>query len=554
MTKEIITEIAIVAIAVPAVIWIVRERLLQEKVASVQKRFEYIDYEDITAHLEVTLEKDELTYRSPQGDLPIRLGEVKVSKGDLDKQAGEVKVSEGDLHQPIGELSVKYTSPRTELLSKIPQLRTNEREVEQAKRAIMDKLAEYGIEIKAVTSVVGPSITLYKVLPSAGVKVSQITNLSDDLALALSCSAVMVYPIQGDNKIGLEVPNKSPQMVSAREVFESQVFTKSNYELPICLGKAIDGSIKVIDLAEAPHLLIAGATGKGKSVGINMLIASLLFKKHPEALKFVMIDPKRVELSTFEGINRQFLLNVTGEQEAIITDVSLAQVALEKLCELMDERYELLKANRVRNIAEYNAKGKEKLFYIVVVIDELADLMMTAGKGIEIPLCRLAQLARAIGIHLIVATQRPSSKILTGDIKTNFPTRWSFQVSSGVDSKIILDTVGAENLVGRGDSLFSKSGGKLERIQCAFIDTKEVNKMVDYVAKQPAPKQTFHEYSQGHHNEKIEPQHRDSLADQAVQICRSHGRCNISLLKRKLNIGDTRAARIIEQIQHEWDT
>lgn len=525
-----ITEIVIVAISVSSTYFIVKSRLTQ-KAPPKNLTFEYVDFEELRGEVEVTSKKQEVNFSSPQPDL------LKIE--------GEVKVRSEVVENVKPDLDVKYTSPRTELLTKIPHVKSNEREVEQAKKAIQEKLLEYGIEIKTVSSITGPSVTLYKLLPNAGVKVSQITNLSSDLALALSCSAVMVYPIQGDNKIGVEVPNKKPSMVGAREVFESDVFTKSKYELPICLGKLVDGSIKVMDLATAPHLLIAGATGKGKSVGINMLIASLIFKKHPDSLKFVMIDPKRVELSTFEGIEKQFLLNLTGEDEAIITDVHLAQSALERLCSMMDERYDILKAARVRNIVEYNEKSAKKMFYIVVVIDELADLMMTAGKGIEVPLCRLAQLARAIGIHLIVATQRPSAKILTGDIKTNFPTRWSFQVSSGVDSKIILDTVGAENLIGKGDSLLSNSGGKLERIQCAYIDTKEVNKLVDFIEKQPVSAVQI-ELTEVDNETPINAQ--DERLDEAIELCKSAGKCNVTFLRSKMGIGHSRAEKLVKLI------
>lgn len=549
-TSDRVIELIIVIVSIAVVKWILDNRTVKKTSES----FEYTDYQEIEQvtlpQPEVTYSQLEVTYTSPTPHLASNIGEVDVTLGDLHLTLPDLDVILGEVRSP----KVTYTSPRTDLLNKGSQVKINDREIEVNKKALLEKLAEYNIDIKSIAAVVGPSITLYKLLPASGVKVSSIVNLKDDLALALSCAAVMVYHIPNDNKIGVEVPNRSPQVVTAREVFESEIFTKCNYELPVCLGKSVDGKVKLIDLSVAPHLLIAGATGKGKSVGINMLIASLLFKKHPESLKFVMIDPKRVELSVFENIHRQFLLNVTDDTNSIITDVTLAQEALEKLCLIMDERYDILKKNSVRNIIEYNAKAKKKLQYIVVVIDELADLIMVAGKGIEAPLCRLAQLARAIGIHLIVATQRPSSKIITGDIKTNFPSRLSFQVSSGIDSKIIIDTVGAENLIGRGDSLFSESGGKLERIQCAFIDTKEVNRLVDFISKQPVCTYQKEEQNSVVFEPKIQEEKRDSLADQAIRICRETGRCNISLLKRKLNIGDTRAARIIEQIQDEWDT
>lgn len=549
-TSDRVIELIIVIVSIAVVKWILDNRTVKKTSES----FEYTDYQEIEQvtlpQPEVTYSQLEVTYTSPTPHLASNIGEVDVTLGDLHLTLPDLDVTLGEVRLP----KVTYTSPRTDLLNKGSQVKINDREIEVNKKALLEKLAEYNIDIKSIAAVVGPSITLYKLLPASGVKVSSIVNLKDDLALALSCAAVMVYHIPNDNKIGVEVPNRSPQVVTAREVFESEIFTKCNYELPVCLGKLVDGKVKLIDLSVAPHLLIAGATGKGKSVGINMLIASLLFKKHPESLKFVMIDPKRVELSVFENIHRQFLLNVTDDTNSIITDVTLAQEALEKLCLIMDERYDILKKNSVRNIIEYNAKAKKKLQYIVVVIDELADLIMVAGKGIEAPLCRLAQLARAIGIHLIVATQRPSSKIITGDIKTNFPSRLSFQVSSGIDSKIIIDTVGAENLIGRGDSLFSESGGKLERIQCAFIDTKEVNRLVDFISKQPVCTYQKEEQNSVVFEPKIEEEKRDSLADKAIRICRENGRCNISLLKRKLNIGDTRAARIIEQIQDEWDT
>lgn len=549
MSSHQVMEVATVVVSIGVVTWVLSERLRSQPKPEV----DYTQYEMISDGIltEIQGVMPDLEVRlgdlpKSKGDLEVSLGDLSKSKGDLKVNLGEVEVTSPDLEVRSRSAKVSYTSPRTDLLARIPHLKSNAREVEINKELIKTKLLEYGIEISSITATVGPSVTMYKLLPAPGVKVSSIINLSKDIGLALASGEVMINTIQGDNTIGVEVPNKVAQMVSVREVFESETFQKSNLELPICIGKSIDGTIKVIDLAVAPHLLIAGATGKGKSVGINMIIASLLFKKTPEMLKLVMIDPKRVELSVFENIHRHFLLKLTDTEKSIITDVSLAQETLEKLCAIMDERLEFLERNRVRNLKEYNAKVVDKLPYIVVVIDEWADLIMTAGKGVEAPLTRLAQLARAIGIHLIVATQRPSVNVITGSIKANFPTRLSFQVSSGHDSKTILDTVGAENLIGKGDSLLSIAGGKLERIQCAYIDTQEVVKLVDYIAKQPAPESSFRTIIPAVSQDK-----KDPLFEEALALCQAVGKCNVTLLRKEFSIGFSRAEKLCEALKNE---
>lgn len=387
-----------------------------------------------------------------------------------------------------------YRFPATDLLDQHGgQSEVTAEEMEQNKARIVKVLADYGIAIDSIIATVGPTVTLYEIVPAPGVRISKIKNLEDDIALSLAALGIRVIaPIPGRGTIGIEVPNQSPSTVSMRELLESKEFTQSEYELPIAMGKDITGKPYIADLAKMPHMLMAGATGQGKSVGINAILVSLLYKKHPSELKLVLVDPKKVELSIFNRVEKNYLAKLPKGQ-AIITDVTKAVDTLKSLCSEMDTRYDLLQHAEVRNIKEYNKKIKEGqldleighqfLPYIVLVIDEFADLIMTAGKEIETPIARLAQLARAVGIHLIVATQRPSAVVITGTIKANFPARASFKVASRIDSRTILDAGGAEQLIGRGDMLYSTGNGAV-RLQCPFVDTHEVDRVVKFIGAQ----------------------------------------------------------------------
>src|SRR5690242_16926502 len=367
-------------------------------------------------------------------------------------------------------------------------------ELEANKNQIINTLKNYDIAIQKISATVGPTVTLYEIVPAAGVRISRIKNLEDDIALSLAALGIrIIAPIPGKGTIGIEVPNVKKTVVSMKTLLSSEKFTHSNFSLPIAIGKKIDNDNFIVDLTSMPHLLMAGATGQGKSVGLNAILVSLLYKKHPSQLKFVLIDPKKVELSIYRSIEKHFLAKLPGEEDAIITDTKKVVHTLNALCIEMDNRYDLLKEAGARNIKEYNEKfvkrklnpqkGHQYLPFIVLVIDEFADLIMTAGKEIEMPIARLAQLARAVGIHLIIATQRPSVNIITGTIKANFPSRVAFKVSSKIDSRTILDTGGAEQLIGKGDMLISHHG-EITRLQCAFVDTPEIEKIVDFIGYQ----------------------------------------------------------------------
>lgn len=439
----------------------------------------------------------------------------------------------------------------------------NQEELEANKNRIVETLNNYKIGIANIKATVGPTVTLYEIIPDKGIRISKIKNLEDDIALSLSALGIrIIAPIPGRGTIGIEVPNKNPQIVSMRSAIASQKFQKAEMELPLTLGKTISNETFVVDLAKMPHLLMAGATGQGKSVGLNAILASLLYKKHPAEVKFVLVDPKKVELTLFNKIERHFLAKLPDTEEAIITDTTKVIHTLNSLCIEMDNRYDLLKDAMVRNIKEYNVKFKARklnpndghmfLPYIVLVIDEFADLIMTAGKEVETPIARLAQLARAIGIHLIIATQRPSVNVITGIIKANFPARIAFRVTSKIDSRTILDNSGADQLIGRGDMLYTQ-GNDLTRIQCAFVDTPEVADITEYIGSQKAyaSAHMLPEYvgEEGGTTLDNNVDERDKLFRQAAEVLVIAQQGSASLLQRKLKLGYNRAGRLIDQLE-----
>lgn len=441
----------------------------------------------------------------------------------------------------------------------------NKEELENNKNQIVETLKNYNIEISKIKATVGPTVTLYEIVPAPGVRISKIKNLEDDIALSLSALGIrIIAPIPGKGTIGIEVPNENKEIVSMRSILASEKFKNTSAELPIGLGKNIANEIVIADLAKMPHLLMAGATGQGKSVGINAILVSLLYKKHPSQLKFVLVDPKKVELSIYNTIERHYLAMLPGEEEAIITDVQKVVATLNALCSEMDERYDLLKDAKARNVKEYNQKfiqrklnpnnGHKFLPYIVLVIDEFADLIMTAGKEVETPIARLAQLARAIGIHIILATQRPSVNIITGVIKANFPARISFKVSSKIDSRTILDAGGADQLIGRGDMLLSQ-GSDILRLQCAFVDTPEVDKIVNFIGNQQGYPEAFmlpefiDPNSDSDDGGNYSADERDPLFEDAARVLVNNQMGSTSLIQRRLKLGYNRAGRIMDQLE-----
>jgi S-DNA-T family DNA segregation ATPase FtsK/SpoIIIE len=433
------------------------------------------------------------------------------------------------------------------------------------KNQIISTLRSFGIEIQRITATVGPTVTLYEIVPAEGVRISKIRNLEDDIALNLAALGIrIIAPIPGKGTIGIEVPNTNKQIVSMRTLLSSEKFVNNKMSLPIALGKKIDNENYIVDLATMPHLLMAGATGQGKSVGINAILISLLYKKHPSQLKFVMVDPKKVELSIYRLIEKHYLAMLPGEEEPIITDTKKVVNTVNALCIEMDNRYELLKDAGARNIKEYNDKfikrrlnpnnGHKYLPFIVLVIDEFADLIMTAGKEVEMPIARLAQLARAVGIHIIIATQRPSVNVITGIIKANFPARIAFKVSAKVDSRTILDASGADQLIGRGDMLVSH-GSELLRLQCAFVDTPEVERIVEFIGNQQGYATAFElpEY-EGAEDERIERESvdlskRDKMFEECARLVVNSQSGSTSMLQRKFNLGYNRAGRIMDQLE-----
>lgn len=473
-------------------------------------------------------------------------------------------VADFGLFDPTLELS-NYKFPTIDLLKEYSSggITINQEELEENKNKIVDTLRNYKIEIAQIKATVGPSVTLYEIVPEAGIRISKIKSLEDDIALSLSALGIrIIAPIPGKGTIGIEVPNKNPTMVSMKSAIGSAKFQEAEMELPIALGKTISNETFVVDLAKMPHLLMAGATGQGKSVGLNAVLTSLLYKKHPAEVKFVLVDPKKVELTLFNKIERHYLAKLPDCDDAIITDNAKVVNTLNSLCVEMDNRYSLLKDAMVRNIKEYNDKFKSRklnpenghrfLPYIVLVVDEFADLIMTAGKEVEVPIARLAQLARAIGIHLIIATQRPSVNVITGLIKANFPARIAFRVTSKIDSRTILDTQGADQLIGRGDLLYS-NGNDVVRVQCAFIDTPEVEKITEFIGSQKAYATAYllPEFvgEESGINLDIDISERDSLFREAAEIIVNAQQGSASLLQRKLKLGYNRAGRLIDQLE-----
>lgn len=478
---------------------------------------------------------------------------------------GEKKSEELENYDPTLDLGT-YQYPTLDLLEdhRGNNVQVTKEELEQNKDKIVETLTNFKIGISSIKATIGPTVTLYEIVPEAGVKISKIKNLEDDIALSLAALGIrIIAPIPGKGTIGIEVPNKNREMVSIKSVLSTEKFTKSKHDLPVVLGKSISNEVYVTDLAKMPHLLMAGATGQGKSVGLNVLLASLLYRKHPSQLKFVLVDPKKVELTLFNKIERHFLAMLPNSEEAIITDTKRVINTLNSLCIEMDNRLSLLKDAGCRNLKEYNVKfvnrrlnpekGHKYMPYIVLVIDELADLMVTAGKEVETPISRLAAVARAIGIHLVLATQRPSVNVITGVIKANFPARMSYRVTSKIDSRTILDMGGADQLVGMGDMLFSL-GSELVRLQCPFIDTEEVNKLCEYIGDQRGYESAYLLPEFEGDDDKGEPGavdlgERDSMFDEAARLIVRHQQGSTSLIQRKLKLGYNRAGRLIDQLE-----
>lgn len=499
----------------------------------------------------------------PEEELEIKVEAVKEEVSETDNLANKL-VEDFGLFDPTLELG-NYKFPHLDLLKKYDTegIKINQEELEENKNRIVETLSNYKIGISSIKATIGPTVTLYEIVPEAGIRISKIKNLEDDIALSLSALGIrIIAPIPGKGTIGIEVPNKNSTIVSMRSVIASKKFQASEMQLPIAIGKTISNETLVVDLAKMPHLLMAGATGQGKSVGLNAVLTSLLYKKHPAEVKFILVDPKKVELTLFNKIERHYLAKLPDSEEAIITDNTKVINTLNSLCIEMDNRYELLKNAFCRNIAEYNKKfkarklnpndGHQFLPYIVLVVDEFADLIMTAGKEVETPIARLAQLARAIGIHLIIATQRPSVNVITGIIKANFPARIAFRVTSKIDSRTILDGSGADQLIGRGDMLYTQ-GNDLIRVQCAFVDTPEVEKITDYIGAQKAYPDAYllPEYvgEESGTSLDIDISDRDKLFKDAAIVLVTAQQGSASLLQRKLKLGYNRAGRLIDQLE-----
>ena len=535
---------------------------VEEELASSQTETNDLDFEVSSTEEpepQIATTEEELPQSTDEFEIEVK-EETTLDEDDLDD-----KIKEFGEYDPKLDLSA-YQLPTIDLLEDYGgnKLNINKEELEANKNKIVEVLGHYNIEISKIKATVGPTVTLYEIVPAPGIRISKIKNLSDDIALSLAALGIrIIAPIPGKGTIGIEVPNSSPDMVAMRTMIASEKFQNSDMELPVVMGKTISNETFIFDLAKAPHLLVAGATGQGKSVGLNAILVSILYKKHPAQVKFVMVDPKKVELTLYNKIERHFLAKLPDTEEAIITDTGKVVNTMNSLCIEMDDRYELLKSAQVRNLKEYNAKfiarklnpenGHRFLPYIVVVIDEFADLIMTAGKEIEHPIARLAQLARAIGIHLIVATQRPSVNVITGMIKANFPARVAFKVSSGIDSKTILDATGADQLIGRGDMLIS-FGNDITRVQCAFVDTPEVEKICDFIGDQRAyPSALMLPEYVGENEESggndVDLDDRDDLFNAAAEVLVTHQQGSASLLQRKLKIGYNRAGRIIDQME-----
>ena len=501
----------------------------------------------------------------PSSDLPLEIKTVSSeAPEDSEGEKTAEKVAEMEPYEPTLDLR-DYKYPTLDLLQNYAgeKIVTDAQELESNKNQIINTLKHYDIAIQKISATIGPTVTLYEIVPAPGVRISRIKNLEDDIALSLAALGIrIIAPIPGKGTIGIEVPNVKKSMVGIKTLLASEKFQYSNFTLPIAIGKKIDNELFIVDLTTMPHLLMAGATGQGKSVGVNAILVSLLYKKHPSQLKFVLVDPKKVELSLYRTIERHFLAKLPGEEEAIITDTKKVIHTLNALCIEMDNRYDLLKEAGARNIKEYNEKfvkrklnpqkGHQFLPFIVLVIDEFADLIMTAGKEIEMPIARLAQLARAVGIHLIIATQRPSVNIITGTIKANFPARIAFKVSSKVDSRTILDFGGAEQLIGKGDMLISYNG-ELSRLQCVFVDTEEVQAVCDFIGEQRGYPQAFQlpEYvdEKDLEGKDFDLSDRDSLFEDAARLIVHHQIGSTSLIQRRMKLGYNRAGRLMDQLE-----
>jgi S-DNA-T family DNA segregation ATPase FtsK/SpoIIIE len=497
-------------------------------------------------------------------DLELKI-EEKAAEEKIDKQKQKEHYGIDEPFDPRLDLR-DYLFPEIDFLNKYdegPKTEVSKDDLEKSKNMIVQTLNNYKIGIAQIKATIGPTVTLFEIVPEAGVRISKIKNLEDDIALSLAALGIrIIAPIPGKGTIGIEVPNKKPEIVSMHSVINSAKYQNSDAALPVCLGKTISNEVYVTDLAKMPHLLMAGATGQGKSVGLNAIIVSLLYRKHPAELKFVMVDPKKVELTLYQTIERHYLAKLPGEGDAIITDNKQVISTLNSLCEEMDQRYALLQAAMVRNIKEYNSKfikrklnpeeGHKYLPYIVVIIDEVADLIMTAGKEVEHPIGRIAQLARAIGIHLILATQRPSVNIITGTIKANFPARIAFRVSSKIDSRTILDGNGADQLIGKGDMLYS-TGSDMVRLQCPFVDTPEVDTITGFIGNQRGYPDAHilpevREESSGDGSD-FNADDRDALFEDAARIVVQHQQGSTSLIQRRLKVGYNRAGRLIDQLE-----
>ena len=508
-------------------------------------------------------EEEEFVEGRPTSDKP-GFNVTAASETEKVKALEHEEVEKGP-YDPKKDLS-RYKYPTLDLLNKGGDdiISIDKEEQDRNYHDITETLRSFGIEISSIKGTVGPTITLYEITPAPGVKISRIKNLEEDIALSLKALGIrIIAPMPGRGTIGIEVPNRKAQTVSMYSVLASKKFQDCDYSLPVAIGKTITNEVFTFDLAKAPHLLVAGATGQGKSVGLNAIITSLLFKKHPAELKLVLVDPKKVELSIYNTIDHHFLAKLEDEEEAIITDVDKVVRTLKSLCKEMDDRYDLLKAAGVRGIKDYNEKFKNRqlnpkqghrfLPYIVVVIDEYGDLIMTAGKAVELPICRIAQLARAVGMHMIIATQRPTANIITGTIKANFPTRIAFKVMSPIDSRVILERTGANNLVGRGDMLYLGTGDPV-RIQCAFVDTPEVERIGEYIHKQQGYPMVFPlpevvEESEGGPSDDFDAGHLDPLFEEAAQLVVSRQQGSTSTIQRQFAIGYNRAGRIMDQLE-----
>ncbi|MFT5753432.1 MAG: S-DNA-T family DNA segregation ATPase FtsK/SpoIIIE [Flavobacterium sp.] len=527
------------------------ELSLEPKIKEEPKTEQTFSIEDKTKKV-IETKEDSFVIETPE--------EEEIVEGDF---AAKILENFGEF-DPTLELS-NYKMPSVDLLKEYTSvgITINQEELEQNKNKILETLKNYGIGISQIKATVGPTVTLYEIVPEAGVRISKIKNLEDDIALSLAALGIrIIAPIPGKGTIGIEVPNANPTLVSMKSVISSAKFQQSEMELPIALGKTISNETFVFDLAKMPHLLMAGATGQGKSVGLNAVLTSLLYKKHPAEVKFVLVDPKKVELTLFNKIERHYLAKLPDTEDAIITDNAKVINTLNSLCIEMDNRYNLLKDAMVRNIKEYNDKFKSRklnpenghrfLPYIVLVVDEFADLIMTAGKEVETPIARLAQLARAIGIHLIIATQRPSVNVITGMIKANFPARIAFRVTSKIDSRTILDSGGADQLIGRGDLLFTQ-GNEIVRVQCAFVDTPEVDRVTEYIGSQKAYPEAYQlpEYVGEESGTKLDMNisERDTLFRDAAEVIVTAQQGSASLIQRKLKLGYNRAGRIIDQLE-----